>query len=303
MGLLDEIIDGASSDGVSTTNLLRKVQTVAHRVGATELRQWVRAELDGYAEDAPLPAYRGPYDATVKATWAGPFNSSAQSTLSTVGVPTHFLPLFKFSFRQAAAELEVLAGQGEELGQPWNPYALAEYNELVEKEEVPHFDMMGVYSAHRVVTPALVTAIVESIRTKALDLALDLQTANPAAGEVGGPTRDDPAIEQAVMVNINHIYGDGANIAQGNGITQSSTVAKGDLTGLVAALQDLLADAKVIGEAVAIITGDSDACAKKSKLGKIAGSIGTGAVRLAGGITTEVAAAGVLEVASQFLGW
>lgn len=303
MGLLDDIIDGASSDGVTTTNLLRKVQIVAHRVGATELRDWVRAELDGYNEDTPLPEYRGPYAATVKATWSGPFNSSATSTLSAVGLPEQFRPLFEFNFRQTVAELEVLASQGAELGQPWNGYALAQYNKLVEKGDVPHFEMMGVYSAHRVVTPALVTSIVESIRTKALDLALDLQAVSPSAGETGGPTRDDPDIERAVMVNISHIYGDGANVAQGTGISQTSTVAKGDLPGLVKALGELIADSKTIGETVAIITSDDDPPTKESKLRKIGAAIGTGAVKLIGGVSTEVAAGGVLEVAGQFLGW
>jgi hypothetical protein len=276
---------------------------VAHRVGASELRSWVRAELDGYGDGSPLPEYRGPYDATVKATWSGPFNSSATSTLPSFGVPQNLRPLFEFSFRQTVAELEVLASQGNELGQPWNAFALAEYNILVEGGKVPRFEMMGVYSAHRVVTPALITAIVESIRTRALDLALDLQAVNPAAGESGGPTKADPAIERAVMVNINHIYGDGANVAQGTDIIQSATVAKGDLAGLASALVTLLADPKIIGEVIGTVTADEDAPTKKTKLRKLGEIVGTGAIQLAGGVSAEVAANGVMKLAEQFLGW
>lgn len=48
MGLLDEIVDGAVSDVVSTSSLLRKVQVVTTRLGATELIAWVKDELNGY---------------------------------------------------------------------------------------------------------------------------------------------------------------------------------------------------------------------------------------------------------------
>nr|WP_277924702.1 hypothetical protein [Microbacterium ureisolvens] len=303
VGLLDDIIDGASSDGMSTTNLLRKVQTLAHRVGAAELRAWARAELDGYALEAPLPPYRGPFPATVRATWTGPFGSGATTTMSSAGTPPEFAPWFEYRFQQGIPELEDMAGKNEELGQAWDSLAIGRYNKLVEQGRVPRIEMMGLFAAHRIVTPALLRSIVESARTKALDLALDLQAANPQAGEVGGPTREDPAIDRAVSINVMHIYGDGANIAQGSGITQTSTVTKGDIPGLAKALAELLADPKAIGEAIAIITGDDSEPEKKSKLQKLGKAIGAGAVNLATGVASDVAARGILELAGQFLGW
>lgn len=210
--------------------------------------------------------------------------------------------LFEVAFRQAVPELEALASSKTELMQPWDGYAVARYNRLVEEGKVPRFEMMGVYSARRVITPAMVKAVCESVRTQALELALDLQAANPLAGESDGPTRADPAIDRALTVNINHIYGDGANVAQGSGITQTSTVSKGDLVGLTTALQRLFPDAKTVGEAVAIITSDSSAADKESKLRKIGEAIKAGSINLAAGITTDVAAAGLIELACQFLG-
>lgn len=303
MGLLDDIIDGASADGVSTTNLLRKVQTIAHRIGASDLREWVKAELNGYEDDAALPTYRGPYDALVTAVWSGPFNSSATSTLPSAGTPAHFEPLFRLSFRQPLPELEALSSQSKELSQPWNGYAIGEYNRLIASNQVPRFEMMGLYSARRVITPALLKGISESIRTRALELALDLQEANPQAGEVNGPTRDDPAIDQALTVNITHIYGDGANVAQGTGITQTSKVSKGDLSGLVRAVQDLVNDPEKAREAVAIITSDETEPEKRSKLQRLGTALGSGATTLAGGVASNVTASGLIELAGQFLGW
>lgn len=303
VGLLDDIIDGASSDAVTTTNLLRKVQTLAHRVDAATLRAWARAELDGYASGDLLPAYRGPFDASVQGVWSGPMGASARVGVSSIGVPDELSSLFKMDFRQGLAEIEQLSASGSDLSSPWDPYGVGRYNELIAAGVVPHMQWMSLASASRVVTPALLRGIVESVRTQALELALDLQAANASAGEVGGPTRQDPAVDRAVVMNINHIYGDGANVAQGSGITQTSTVTKGDVAGLAAALSKLLTDPKVIGEAIAIITGDDPEPEKRTKLQKVGDVIRRGSVSLAGGIASDVAADRLLELAGQFLGW
>ncbi len=276
---------------------------MAHRVGANELTAWVRAELDGYEPGASLPTYRGPFAATVRAVWAGPFGSSATSILTQVGTPDYMHPLFEDRFLQGIPEIEELSSKQDELGIAWDGTALAHYNKLVQKDAVPRFEMMGVYSAHRVVTPAALRSVVESVRTKALELALDLQSADPRAGEVGGPTKADPAVDRAVMVNVNHIYGDVANVAQGTGISQSATVTKDDIESLARALVDLLADPKAAVQAMAIITGDDPPPTKKSKLQKLGSALGNGATAIGTGITSDVAAAGLLHLAGQFLGW
>lgn len=55
---LSEIIDAASDDGYSISNLLRKVQTVAHRLKARSVSDWVKWELFGYQDSTPVPSYR-----------------------------------------------------------------------------------------------------------------------------------------------------------------------------------------------------------------------------------------------------
>lgn len=303
MGLLDDIIDGASADDVSTTNLLRKVRTLAHRVGADDLSQWVMSELDGYSDDAVLPEYRGPFSANVTGQWSGPFGTGGEGIISAIGATKDLQPLFKTEFRQGLAEIEQLATSKTQLAQPWDPYAVARYNTLIEGNQVPHIEGMGLVSANRIVTPALLRSIVERVRTRALDLALDLQSADASAGEAGGPTRDNPDIDRAVTVNINHIYGDGANVAQGSGITQTNSVHKGDLSGLVKALEALITDAGTVRQAVAIITGDDSAPVKRSKLETLGTAIKSTSINLASGVTSNMAATGILELAGQFLGW
>ena len=58
MKLIDEIIDLLSSSNPSVENALFKAQVLAHRLGESELAQWVEYELKGYPKDADLPSYR-----------------------------------------------------------------------------------------------------------------------------------------------------------------------------------------------------------------------------------------------------
>jgi hypothetical protein len=168
MGLLDEIIDGASSGAVSTTNLLRKVQTLAHRIGAGDLTAWVRAELQGYEPDAAIPAYRGPFTTHVFGVYSGPFNSGGENTVSPAGVPAAYLDLFQVGWRVSIAEIENLSRSAEEVVQPWDPLSIAKYNEWIDAGLVPRVPMFYLYSARKMISTAMLGSIVEAVRTKHL---------------------------------------------------------------------------------------------------------------------------------------
>jgi len=86
-GPLDEIIDGATDDALSTSNLLRKVRTVAHRLGAEEILKWVDRELNGYNSVEDLPPYRADLVTNVQGMWAGPFNARLSAVLSAGSIP------------------------------------------------------------------------------------------------------------------------------------------------------------------------------------------------------------------------
>ena len=72
MNLLEEIINGSTDDTVSTSNLLRKVQIVAYRLGALELSSWTKAELNGYEVAERLSSYRSEISTPVAAICPGP---------------------------------------------------------------------------------------------------------------------------------------------------------------------------------------------------------------------------------------
>ena len=141
------------------------------------------------------------------------------------------------------------------------------------------------------------------MRTKALELALDLQSANPAAGEINGPTVSDPGVNTAVTTNTFYIHGSGTNVALGTGITQASTVSKGDLAGLANALSELIKDQQTVGEVLAMVTSDETDKQKRSKLRAIGDAVRAGSFAIGTGATADVAADRIIDLAHQFLGW
>ena len=58
MVLVDEIIEILSSKNPTLEDAFFKAKVLAHRLGESELRQWVDCELTGYPEISTLPSYR-----------------------------------------------------------------------------------------------------------------------------------------------------------------------------------------------------------------------------------------------------
>jgi hypothetical protein len=237
---LQEIIAGATDDGVSTSNLLRKVQVVAHYLKAEDVTKWVRSELNGYPYAEPFPMYRAHLPTPVMGTWAGYFGSSATQLLSAVGLPQEAADgLFHTNMHQPIAELEELAAMPSDLAHSWDPSQVGMYTQWNEEGKGVWMEEMNLINAHRVVTRASIRGVIDTVRNTALDLALNLQTTDADAGTLNGPTVAEPPIAHMVNNFTTHIYGHGTNVALGDGARQSSAVTVNDVEALIAAVRAL----------------------------------------------------------------
>lgn len=300
MTLLDEVIEQAS-DGDAAA-MLRKLMIVAHRLGADALLAWVKAELNGYDPTSSVPDYRGPFVVTVKAHITGPFGAQAPSTLTRAGTPDYFGRLFEVSFAEPLAVLEGYAASDNGIVYPWDPLAIGLYNGWIQEGRVPFIEGWGVFSAQRSVSQGTFQGIVDVVRTRALELALDLQAEYPDAGEKDGPTVDNPDVRAAVTTIVNNIYGPVTGLAQGHNVTQKVRVNAGDLGGALDSARRFLDD-QGLEQLRAVLVHDGDNEEKRSRVGKFVDAVKSGSVTLAAGVTTDLAAAGLLEVATQFFGW
>ncbi|PCC49283.1 hypothetical protein [Brevibacterium aurantiacum] len=300
MTLLDDVV-GQASEGEAVV-VLRKLMIVAHRLQAVPLLAWVKNELNGYSSGDDLPTYRGPIHANVEAVITGPMGNRGTNTLSSHGVPSEFEGLFEVAFREPLASLEALAQSSDSAGIPWDPAMVGLYNQWIEEGKVPFLQYWGVYSARRMISQSTLQGVVDIVRTKALEMTLDPQAEFPDAGEVGGPTIEEPAVEATVTHITNNIYGNVNAMAQGQDVRQKVTVKTGDLVGALTAAKAFLAD-DAIAELSQVLTAAGDAAEKRGRLMRFVGAVKSGTVTLAGGVASNFAADGILEVGNQFFGW
>ena len=304
MTLLDQIIEGSTDDAVSTANLLRLVQTAATRLDAQDVVGWARSELNGYpAGDATvLPKYRARQPFPVKGLFTGWGGSRVTTLLSSHGTSAAMADnWFSAEFRQPLSELEKLAATsgGNTPTINWPPYVTATYRTLASQRKVVAIEDMDLFAAEIQIPTNALASIVELVRNKALEFALDLQRISPDAGSEGGPTVADPVVAHTVYTIINNITGNGTNIAAGSAIKQRSNVVVNDLDALRGAAEELGLSSDDANEFVSIIAEEQSISG--SRLKRFLGKVRSGSVSLGTNITANMAATGLLDLADEFL--
>ncbi|MFT3889849.1 MAG: hypothetical protein QM713_17030 [Arachnia sp.] len=290
--LLDQIIDGSSNGSVKTTDLLRKVQVAATRIGAPGVVSWAKQELQGYPNEAELPDYRK-MQTSVMGHFTGPMQSQIKKQLPPY---PGFEDDFTIKMGQPLITLQSFAEADEDAQVQWPAWRVAEY----EKTGAFAIEFYRLFGAWNVITRQSLLGVIDTVRSKAMEFALELQESFPDAGSVDGPSvATDTAVAPVVFNTTNNIYGHGANIATGSDIAQKSII-KGNLEELGRQVRSLgLNDAEVT-EFTAIIDGEQSVDKPRGKafLEKVrAGSVAVGAA-----VPSNVIAGSLIELAKMYLG-
>lgn len=188
MGLLQQIISGATDGTKPVAELLRSAQVLAVRGGARDLQEWVKKERDGYSDEDVLPSYRGPFSVNPKAHLVGPFNSQIRNIeLPKRAFPSEFHGLFSYSIYERMAEIEDLIETGrDEVHIPWPADAVALANGFIQSGEIKLVAMHSIAAAWIPIGRAAMVRVVDAVRTRILDLALELEQVSPRLGDVAG---------------------------------------------------------------------------------------------------------------------
>jgi hypothetical protein len=212
--LLDDIVAGATGDA-PVASLLRQLKVLASRTGAGKLAEWVDRELDGYDGAEGFPTYRGPFAVAALGQFVGPFGRE----LKNFAIPPTTFPdegmragsLFNYYAVQPIAEIERLAADGG-ARLAWSADVVRYYNWAIERGEVSRIvvDDMVLASVTQAIPPQTFIGIVDAVRTRVLDLALELERTVPDAGQRdAGPETNDRASR---FINNYNFYGS-ANVA------------------------------------------------------------------------------------------
>ena len=306
MTILDQLIDGLTEDSISTSNALRKFLVVGSRLQSEPIKAWVNGELNGYGK-TPLeqyPSYRGPLSTPVQVLFAGPFQSWQNYYLAEHEVPDEgeFRKAFFYIYlNQSLAALEEMTRAEDSLGTPWPTNAVMQLRRWSSEQRAPHMEMYEVHSAKQLVSKPLLHGVIDAVRNKALQLALDLQADVPDAGQSGGPTVQNKEVERKVSFHFEtHIHGGTNTVGMGENVTQNVAIKQGDSEALMLALEKLgLAqqDRQSLGEALQK-DGNKPGHAVKDFLSKL----GVGLIKIGGEVATQPAIAAVKTAITAFTG-
>lgn len=291
MTLLDEIIDGSTDSAVKTTDLLRKVQVAATRVGATDVVEWVRQELQGYVSAEAVPSYRV-LNCNAVGVFAGPMRTTIRHHLP---FDDRFADQFEMRFQQPLLTLQSFAEGDGDPTREWPPHEVERFDRL----GIMTMEFHNLFSAHNTISSESLAGIVDIVRTKAMEFALELQGRFPEAGSTAGPTvRDNSEMAVAIYHVTNNITGHGTNIATGSGIDQAS---------LVGDLDQLRSQIRAIGLETSDAEEFIDSVVEEKTLSgpRVEGFLSrvrSGAVSLTTSVASDVAAGSLIEIAKAYLG-
>jgi AbiTii len=282
MNLIRELRDGAVSDATPLSTLLRKALVLASLIKNDSLRLWAKRELDGYTDVENLPEYR-----SVTAIVAGDF-------VGHVRAGDHRLPVEQYDddIQKRLTVVPIVDGVREleetvKAAGEFVTFALEmSWCQLLP----PLFEDTQLVDIRRHVHTGRLQAILDTVRTRLLELVLDLEREFP---EVIRGDEAIAAIDRAAaasIVNV-HVLGNGNVIAAGSDVVQHATLnfQAADLSGMMHALESAHVehtDRESLKRAL-----EADGPIQGKKLGKrVAGWLGSMTSKLLEGTVTSVPA-------------
>ena len=221
MSLLREIQHAATNSDISLAELLRKCKILGTRLNHLPFKNWVNYELNGYPDQDSLPTYRI-LKVDSKGNFVGPLQAQATNIpIPLASIPEKYHKHITHSFViQTVAELEHLANQ-ENTREPWDTTLTA----LVGKSIVQY---MTCIQAWKEIPTNSIIGILDIIRTKILDFALEIEQEAPDAGEALTGTLPVPQDKVTHIFN-NNFYGNIQNNAIGStDFKQNATIKNGE---------------------------------------------------------------------------
>jgi len=256
MALLQDIVAAATQEDCDVPSLLRKALVLASRLRNDALKDWVSYELNGYPEEALVPEYRRS-DVISYGFFSDRFVGRARLQVPVTVLPEQFRDKYRRVILQnpISALVDLLnrsKEKGSEIIFPW-PSAARQYAQKVSP--------LQCISAWRVLNPSFVAGVLDTVKTRILLLSLDLEAADPSAGDV--PSTQSSLSEARVsQIITTHIHGTVQNFsAGGDNVTQTATltVVAGDKQSLIGAIKSAGLQAEEIEELSKALAADEAA--------------------------------------------
>lgn len=229
MGLLHEIQESVVNENADLASLLLKVRLLASRLESEILEEWVKHEAEGYPADVEIPKYRK-VAVTYRGTFSGPFGSG----MKNAPIPSYLVEKVagekwvQIEIRESIAAVEDLlrsAAEGE------GGIGIDASNLILLLQGKVYED----YACNEIrgsISPTAVAEIRQAVRSRILELTVQLEKSVPEAAEVtfGAPDASlAPNPERVQQISQQVIYGNvNTAVAGGSDSTINVTVQQGD---------------------------------------------------------------------------
>lgn len=303
MSLIHDIQAASISQDFDIPTLLRMCKLLAARISHQQFADWVDRELNGYPTIKDLPDYRVvPVDSY--GSFIGSFSRADKLQIPVSVLPKEIQEQYRNAYMGSSISAYTALLSGDRSGsvqEPW-PVALAVHNA---SKLTP--DMQCV-SAWKEIPIGAIVRLMDSVKTRVLGFAIDLEREAPNAGDL--PIGSQPPLSREKMTQIfnTNITGSVGNVANASsGFSQSSTITvePRNWKSLEARLLELGLTAEdteglQIELERAIASGDQAERMRTAStwIGRLAGKATMGAA----GVGIEVAATGIAKAIAAYFG-
>jgi AbiTii len=208
MSLLAEIQSSLLDDKSAIGPILLKLRFLASRLGVPILEEWVKHEIEGYPDEAPVPEYR-----EVGITYTGTFQNMHQVVHD---IPVSNILISKYAGRNWVTigirnSIAVVDDRIARKGEKGGMFAINTGNlSLLLQGKIYGKDVAVVQIVGKFDISAFVT-IQAAVRAKVLDLTLEIEKAVPAAADIVVGVKPAPLTpseaEKVAQVAQNVFYG------------------------------------------------------------------------------------------------
>lgn len=283
MRLLQQIQNDAVDTQTDLAALLRRCRILAQRLKLDEFKDWVVSELDGYPSANSLPPYR-----TIRTPLVlGHFSGVAGARIENAQIPLTRIPpklrdsLTSVRFQQGVTAIAAILDGGENaMRVPWPLEAVR----LIGQGDIyrGYFLMQAV----QIVNHSEIRGLLDQVRNRVLNFALELESRDPEAGEAIAKPAKISGDEVRTIFYQTIIKGDVHNLAQSsqNFSQMGISVCKGDVESLQNAVRQIGVHENDIKKLVEAIREDRDSGVRgigdrvKAWLGSTVLKAGRGAV-------------------------
>ena len=232
MPLLHEIQESIVQERIDLGSILLKLRFLASRLGSNVLEEWIKHESEGYPKDAEVPSYRV-VDVSYKGTFSGPFGSGVQNA----PIPSYLIKQFagdnwvNFEIRESIAGVDELVRGSVESGSLG-----IDASNLILLLQGKVYENYACNSVSGIISRNSLTEIQQAVRSRILELTLELEKSIPAATEVsfGASKATNTNSEKVQQISQQIIYGDVTTaVTGGQGSNISVNVSERDSASLV----------------------------------------------------------------------